>query len=148
MMDQSVANSLPAKKGCYKGCVVIFGMLLCLVGGGVWLIMDPNSPLNKASAIACVCEWARLNPLPVPNSAVHVETKGSMFTREFIVTFHGSKNDILQWLNASPGTQNAYRDAHALKYERMDISPGGGAQFAEITISEDGTKVVIRAYWS
>jgi len=145
---EEALNSPKKNSGCFKGCLVVLFVMAVLVAGGIWLVLDPNSPLNKTSAIECVCEWARLNPLPVPNSAVHVETKGSMFTREFIVTFHGDKKSILQWLNASPGTQNAYRDIHSLKYERMSISPGGGAQFAEITISEEGTKVVIRAYWS
>lgn len=147
-MEEEALNSPKKSVGCLKGCLVVLCVIAVLVAGGIWLGFNPNSPLNKGSAIACVCEWARLNPLPVPNSAVHVETKGGMFTREFVVTFHGDKKSILQWLNASPGTQNAYRDIHSLKYERMSISPGGGAQFAEITISEDGTKVVIHAYWS
>ena len=147
-MEEETLNSPPKKSSCVKGCVVVLGVMAVLVTGAIWLVLDPNSPLNKASAIECVCEWARLNPLPVPNSAVHVETKGGIFTREFIVTFHGDKKSILQWLNASPGTQNAYRDIHSLKYERMSISQSGGAQFAEVTISEEGTKVVIQAYWS
>lgn len=147
-MEEEALNSPKRNSGCHKGCLVVLFVIAVLVAGRIWLVLDPNSPQNKASAIECVCEWARLNPLPVPNSAVHVETKGGIFTREFIVTFHGDMKSILQWLNASPGTQNAYRDIHSLKYERMSISPGGGAQFAEITISEQGTKVVIRAYWS
>jgi hypothetical protein len=146
-MEPELSNP-PKKHGCLKGCLVVACVAMLLAAGAVWLVLDPNSPMNKASAINCVCEWARLKPLPVPNSSVHVETKGSMFTREFIITFHADKETVLAWLNASPGTQNAYRDSRTLSHMHQEITPGGGAQFAEITISENGTKVVIRAYWS
>ncbi len=146
-MSNELPN-LPKKRDWLKGCLWTLFVGAVFVVGTVWLVFDANSPLNKASAIACTCEWARLNPLPVGQSAVHVETKGGMFTREFIVTFTGKREDILAWLNASPGTQNAYRDTRMLNAMHQEISPGGGAQFAEITISENGTKVVIRAYWS
>lgn len=137
-----------SKRGCFKGCAFAACIAMALITGGIWMVLDPNSPLNKPSAIECACEWARLNPLPVPSSAVHVETKGSMFSREFTLTFTGERKDILAWLNASPGTQNPYRDSASVLDMHQTISPGGGAQFAEIAISEQGTKVVIHVYWS
>ena len=137
-----------SKRGCFKACAVAACVSMAFIAGGVWMMLNPNSPLNKSSAIACACEWARLNRLPVSNSAVHVETKGSMFTREFTVTFTGKREDILAWLNASPGTQNPYRNSNSVLDMHQTISPGGGAQFAEIAIYEQGTNVVIHVYWS
>lgn len=133
--------------GCLTGCLIIVCSVAMLGGVGAWLIMDPNSPISKPSAIACVCEWARLAPLPAPNSAVHVESKGSMFSREFIVTFTAKSKDISAWLHASPGTREYFESKTPSEWHR-ELTPGGGAQFAEITVSENGTKVVIRAYWS
>jgi hypothetical protein len=147
MMEQ-VPPKRSGKRGCLKGCAVVACITVALIAGGIWMVLDPNSPFNKPSAIACACKWARLNPLPVPSSAVHVETKGSMFSREFIVTFTGKREDILAWLNASSGTQNPYRDSASVLDMHQTISPGGGAQFAEIAIYERGTKVVIHVYWS
>ena len=138
----------PKKRGCLKGCLwsVLLGAIL--IAGGIWLVLDPNSLLNKQSAISTTCEWARLNPPPVPNSQIHVETKGGMFSREFIVTFSGNANDILTWLKASPGTRDKFESAKSPRAAHFEISPGGGAQFAEITISHGGTRVMIPAYWS
>lgn len=89
-----------------------------------------------------------MNPLPVPAGKVHVQTKGTAFTREFIVTFTGEREAIHAWLNASPGTRSLYRDPGLGGIFHHALAPGGGAQFAEITVSQGGTKVVIRAYWS
>lgn len=115
-------------------------MTMVLLGATTWF--------NKRSAIKCACEWARLNPLPVPASKVHVQAKGSGATREFIVTFTGERAVILAWLKDSPGTQGAYSDVEKSDHFHRRLSPGGGAQFAEITVFASGTKVVIRTYWS
>jgi len=71
-----------------------------------------------------------------------------MFTREFIVSFDAAPEKILLWLQSSKGTQHAFRGKTTLADTHMNLVPGGGAQFAEITISKGGTRVLIRAYWS
>jgi hypothetical protein len=45
------------------------------------------SHANRQSAINIATAWARLAPLPPSAQNLHVEVKGSMFTREFVITF-------------------------------------------------------------
>lgn len=136
------------KKSCLRMPVALLVVIGVLAACALWLLLNPNSPLNKASATECVCEWARLAPLPVPNDAVHIETRGGMFTREFILSFRGTREEISTWLLASPSTRDSFSGSKTPHDWHRELVPGGGAQFAEITLSENGTKVVIRAYWS
>jgi hypothetical protein len=103
-MKQGSSKYRIAIAGCLIGCFPIVCVLL-IAAGGVWLLLSSDVSLNKPSAISCVCEWARLAPLPVPNSEVNVETKGGMFSREFIVTFKAEAKDASAWLHASPSTR-------------------------------------------
>ncbi len=91
--------------------------------------------------------WANLNPLPVPNSAVQVETKASIFSREFPLLFTAKRKDGMTWLDASRalGTLTVTPPAFSTC---ITLSPGGGDQFAEIAIYEGGTKVGAHVYWS
>jgi len=109
---------------------------------------DPNLSWNKSHALAITRKWVRLAPLPVPDEQVHVVTRGSGFTRTFVVTFTAKPEVILAWLKASPGTEQAFGTHQTLEDQEVEIMPGGGAMHAEITISEHGTKVVIETYWS
>ena len=144
----NVPTDQPKKRGCLKGCLSAALLSLIVIVGGIWLLLDPNSFLGKPGAISTTCEWTRLIPPPVSNSQIHVETRGGMFTREFILTFSGDADNILSWLKASPSTRATFETTGTPRDAHVEISPGGGAQFAEITISENGTQVVIRAYWS
>ena len=114
----------------------------------VWLDFGPGSLISRESAIAATREWARLSPLPQSAVNLNIAIKGSMFTREFIIEFEAPSAAVREWLMSSPGTAQApsfLQDDGSLRYE---IAPGGGAQFAEVIVSKDGTNVRIRAYWS
>jgi hypothetical protein len=132
-------------------CLVLFVGVAGLMGVAgllIWRALDADSPLMKPSAVASVCDWARLDPLPVPLSQVHATTQGSMMTREFEVSFEGDPHAILSWLKKSPGTSADCQRLVKPADLHLRIAPGGGATFAEITVSKNGSRVVIRAYWS
>lgn len=130
------------------GCLLLLLGAGSLIGVAAWLLLDPNSFLMKPSAVQCACEWGRLDPLPVPLSQVHVTTRGGMFTRELEVTFEGDPRAILDWLKKSPGTHSAFHGFAKPQDLHLEITPGGGAVFAEITVSKNGSRVVIHTYWS
>ncbi|KPL02365.1 MAG: hypothetical protein AMK75_02895 [Planctomycetes bacterium SM23_65] len=126
--------------------VVLLGVVL--VGILVWLVLDPGSPWNRESTMQTVRSWTRLAPLPSSARQLKIETRGSMFTREFIVTFEASSADVSRWLEASPGTSECMPTVQADGWHKYPVTPGGGAQFSEVLVSPDGTKVRIRTYWS
>ena len=149
-------NANPTQSKPSRNCLACL-LWLCGVGAIVsavlglagWYLMSPNSPENRSSAIQATCEWARLNPLPVQDEEVNVTTKGSMFTREFIIEFEAPADRILQWLKESPGTAAAFSSSKGHAQDtHLEITPGGGAVFAEITVSQNGRHIRVRAYWS
>ena len=120
-------------------------ILILIIIGGHFLVAC--SDRDNSEEIRITREWANLAPLP-ETTDLKVETKGSSFTREFIVAFTAKSDDIKQWISKSPGTKDVSptkNDKGELVYS---IKPASGAQFAEVTISADGTKVKIRTYWS
>jgi hypothetical protein len=129
-------------------------LVAALVAGGIlavgtgWLIFAVNSPLNRSSAVSTTYEWARLRPIPDTAVDVSVQALGSMFTREFRISFTAPSADVASWLASSPGTKEAVPERQQDGTMVYGIKPGGGAQFAEVTVSEDESRVVIRAYWS
>ena len=120
-------------------------VLTCFAG---WLVLSNDSPINRASAIKATCEWARLNRFPDSAKNIKVETTGSIFTREFRITFSATPESIQSWLRESPGTRTAIAKSEDSGRMIYSITPGGGAQFAEVSISNDKRTVRIRAYWS
>ena len=62
---------------------VIAVMFIAVVTAGAIYL----SHANCQSAIQAANTWARLAPLPPSARNVRVDTKGSMFTREFVITF-------------------------------------------------------------
>jgi hypothetical protein len=78
---------------------------------------------------------------------VRIETKGSLFTREFVLEFYADSNEIKAWLKDSPGTSSARVEVAGAE-RRFTITPGGGAQFAEVLVDQVAGKVRVRTYWS
>lgn len=120
--------------------ILVAAALAAGVGGYFWFTQEPEM-------IRVALEWARMNPIPASAAGVDVDMKGSMFTREFVVQFTAPASDVDAWLLASPGTcsETPTRDGTVRKYS---ISPGGGAQFAEVRVDEESCRVTIRTYWS
>jgi hypothetical protein len=65
---------------------------------------------SDTDALATASTWARLAPLPASARNLHVDVKGSMFTREFVVTFTAPPHDVRQWLKGSPGPSSATQE--------------------------------------
>jgi hypothetical protein len=104
--------------------------------------------LMDRQAIETSRQWARLDPFPASATQIEVDTKGGMFTREFIVTFTSPLADINAWLAVSPGTAGAMPDMALNGVRVYQITPGGGAQFAEVKVDDKAEKVTIHTYWS
>jgi hypothetical protein len=126
------------------GCAAITFIFIA----GIWLFCSDSSPINRASALSVTRVWARLAPYPESAGRKHIEIAGSMFSREFTVEFEASPKDIQNWLKNSPGTKDVVPNHNSNGSLHYQIKPGGGAQFAEIILLNDGTTVRIHTYWS
>jgi hypothetical protein len=127
----------------FKNFAVLAVLFVAIVTAGAMYV----SHANRNSAIATATVWARLAPLPHSARNLQVEVKGSMFTREFVITFDASPAVIQQWLASSPGPASASPTVGGA-ITTYAITPGGGAGFAEVTVDHGAGRVVIRTYWS
>jgi hypothetical protein len=103
---------------------------------------------HRHSMIDSTREWARLAPIPADAEDFAIEARGSMFTREFRASFRATGDSIARWLQDSPGTREATRTRTSQGRWTYSIRPGGGAQFAEVTVDDQTGVVTIRVYWS
>jgi hypothetical protein len=121
--------------------------LLVAVAVGYY-VFSPNSPRNRKNVIQTVMKWGRLEPFPVREKELFIQSTGSMFTRGFRVRFHAPASKIEDWLKASPGTREAGPERPTSTTRKYFIRPGGGAQGAEVTVDDDTHTVMIHVYWS
>jgi hypothetical protein len=101
----------------------------------------------RHDAIRVTYLWARTAPLPVSERAADVEILGSMFTREFRVSFTADAATIAAWLNSSPGISGV-SPAMSGTTRTYSITPGDGAGFAEVKVDDATGRVTIHTYWS
>jgi hypothetical protein len=101
----------------------------------------------RESQFEIALEWSCMAPLPQSAYALESETTGSMFTREFLVSFKASEADIRAWLAVSPGVQGQVMDS-ADSVTIYSIKPCEGAQFAQVLVNWKAALVIIRAHWS
>lgn len=131
------------------GCclsIFIFGIIVMI--GAAWLLLSPNSPINRPSVISSTKEWARLADFPATMSDFRIETGGSMFTREFQITFRDSPANIQRWLASSSGPATTSPTTDPSGWLIYNYPAGGGASFSELRVSPSGDEVRIRTYWS
>ena len=126
------------------GCIII----TLLATASIWLLFSDSSPINRTAALRTTQEWARLAPYPEFTNRVQVEINGGFFTREFVIEFNASPSDIEDWLMASPGTKDLEPTKNADGSLHYEIEPGGGAQFAELILSNNGGTVRVKVFWS
>ena len=122
---------------------------------GIWVIAIISSLFlfscsnrNEESGIESTLLWARLEPLPVSATEIDLVVNGSSFTREFQLTFVAEKEDIEKWLLISDGTEDFALTSSKNRTQHFQIEPGGGAQFAELTVDWEINQVIVRTYWS
>lgn len=125
----------------------VSAVFLALVGG--WFAFSVASPLNRRSAIRTTLEWARLAPFPVPASSLNVQVSGSMFTRQFRISFEGEPQKIQEWLDASPGTRGLQplAEKDSAGWFVYSIDPAHGL-IAEVHLSPGKRQVTVIAVWS
>jgi hypothetical protein len=129
----------------------VCGVFLIGMCGIAWLgytFLSPNSSGNRSSAIDCTLTWGRLAPFPASAQQFTITTEGSAFTRAFRVTFIAPPGDIEQWLQQSPGTRDTVPTTPSPGVRHFKIPPGGGAQWAEVTVDDTNHRVSIYVYWS
>lgn len=125
---------------------ILLAILFCAISG--WLIVDPDSPLNRASAIRAAQDWACLDDLPKTATDIEIATTGSAFTREFTISFKDTPANISTWIAASPGPASANPSTNPLGWHVYEYPACDDAVFAEVRVSPTGDQVVIHTYWS
>lgn len=137
--------------GAFLGIVLLAGVL---AGAAVGFGIRPGPPgypyFSEGSARRATLEWARLQPFPEEVDAFVITTGGSMFTRDFRVSFFGDPAVVERWVAGCPGVTDpaTKREVAADGTITYEIQPGGGAAFAELVHHPARGTVRIRVYWS
>ena len=121
----------------------VLGAFLALEAGGSWW-----SRKKWESAIECTLEWGRLAPCQSSARGFTVTPSGNMFTRSFRASFVASPKGIEDWLAASPGTREAIKTSPSPGVRHFDITPGGGASRALVTVDDTEHRVIVPVEWS
>ena len=118
-------------------------ILVCAIG----LLMAYRG-WDRRQMLLVTLEWGRLAPLPRSAHGLRIDRSGSFLSRGFQASFSAPPAEVNDWLKDSPGTRNLVPQRPDAVTRRFLISPGGGAQHAEVTINETGGRVIIYVYWS
>lgn len=101
---------------------------------------------ERRSAIDSTLEWARLAPFPSSAQEFTIRVEGGFFTRSFRAHFKATKDEIDRWVKLSPGLLGT-EPTHINGKRTYIITPGGGANRAEVTIQDDNS-VEVYSSWS
>jgi len=85
-------------------------------------------PWHRESAIKATIEIGGLSKLPYDLNNLEIEKYGGMFTRQFIIKFHSSKEEIQNWINKSKRLKSATPKSNGLK-KTYEIYPGENGTF-------------------
>ncbi|WP_289658685.1 hypothetical protein [Flavobacterium panacagri] len=102
-------------------------------------------PWYREEAIEATLSWGELQKLPKDADITHLEKRGSMFTRQFIIEFTCSDSQIKKWMQESKGFKNSkikVKDGTII----YEIHPKKGAYGGRVKIN--GNRVVIDMIWS
>jgi hypothetical protein len=108
---------------------------------------DNQDPAKQKEMMALVLEWGRLSPFPSSASNVSIKTDGNSFTRSFRASFTAPKDEIRSWIKASPGLNETKSEEISASKVQYIITPGGGANQAEVTIDYGLNQVEIYVSW-
>lgn len=125
------------------GTLLFFGGLYAFTLANA---IDSHNPQTQEDMLQTTLEWGRLAPLPDNSSDFDIQAEGSPFTREFNCSFVTDRESLDAWIQVCPGLQDA--DITGGQTKTYDITPGGGAQFAQVVIDFDACTVRIHVYWS
>ena len=117
-----------------------------------YILLNPTPrevySFERDSAMDCVLTWGRLEPFPQSAQEVKLTTGGGAFTRCFTASFVAPPEDIEEWLKSSPGAREATPTAPSTGVRVFQITPGGGANVAEVAVDDTSHRVSIRVEWS
>jgi len=108
---------------------------------------DNQDSTKQKEMMALVLEWGRLAPFPAGASNVSIETEGNSFTRSFHASFVASQQDIRSWIKDSPGLNETAPQELSDNKVKYIITPGSGANRAEVTIDYVSNQVEIYVSW-
>ena len=63
-------------------------------------------PWKQKEAIQSALIWGGLNDMPKNSEIIAIEKRGSMFTRQYIISFKSNKSDIQNWVQKSKRLKN------------------------------------------
>ncbi len=108
---------------------------------------DNQDPAKQKEMMALLLEWGRLAPFPASATGVSIQTEGNLFTRSFHARFVAPEHDIKSWIEDSPGLHEALPEELDSNIVQYVITPGGGANKAEVIIDYAWEKVDIYVSW-
>src|SRR3989344_5909178 len=79
---------------------LLVAFLIIIIVGGVWFHYE-----NEKSAWNAVFTWSGISALPTWAANAKIKTRGNPFTRTFLVTFSGSREQIEEWMHTEPALQ-------------------------------------------
>jgi len=103
---------------------------------------------DRHEMLRVTLSWGRLAPLPASAQNFAIAKEGSVFSRAFRASFSAPPADVDRWLRESPGTCDAVPGRPSPTTRHYLISPGAGAQHAEVTVEDSSGVVQIYVYWS
>jgi hypothetical protein len=122
---------------------VLFFLLLLLLNN-----RSNRSQEKQVEIVEVTLEWGRLAPFPDGIENLSVQTEGNLFTRSFRVSFTSTNEEIKKWVTESPGLADAKIEVMEDGKQRYVITPGGGANYAEVIIDFESSMVQVYVSWS
>jgi deoxyhypusine synthase len=104
-------------------------------------------PWDRTEAIETALTWGGLESLPDNADIISVDTKGSMFTREFIIEFNCGQKELEQWIQNSGLTKLTPRTAdNGIKI--YQVSGKQGSIGGHVYIDKEKGNVIVDMSWS
>jgi len=129
---------------------ILKAFILLILLGAIYIYIGLFSayvfPWDKEEALNTTLEWGGLAPLPVPLRDMDIEKKGSPFTREFIIDFKTTENQLKDWIKNSKRLKNNIPKLQGSQ-KTYDIRPGEEGSFGG-NVKIEGNTVTIKMSWS
>ncbi|MTH14658.1 hypothetical protein [Flavobacterium sp. LC2016-01] len=103
-------------------------------------------PWQRDDAIKAALSWGQLKELPHDADIIHLEKRGSMFTRQFIIEFTSSESAIKNWILKSRGFRNVKPEIKN-EIKTYQIHPKDGDAYGG-KVEIEGNRVLINMSWS
>lgn len=116
------------------------------IGISVPLFSNYVFPWQKQTAIETTLIWAGISKFPASNDQIIVTKKGTLFTRQFLLEFETSTENIDRWIK----TEIAFKKVSSVEKDNERIynfHPGKKGSIGG-TIRIQNNKVLIKMSWS